>query len=511
MFSYTDGRKDDLWFNRSDIRVHFACDNGYTYLQQVELRNPNLPSGYKVQPINRKVLNKITIKTNNGTARNEIDFDTDYLLRPSSFYSYTIGKSFTHSRGWVTEPVVNSSNGAVLTLTGLSVKSAGGNTIPPVKFYYTTPNPAGWDSLNIGRDPAYSAGWVPYYISEQDYWGYYSAQPCVNPGDWSQNSNNFNRDGLEAKVSAVDAWSLSKVEMPNGMSIEWEYEPHRYDSTNKVASRMVNSTPVAKFGGGIRTKKMTVGNGVDGNDLTRRYFYTEQDGIFVENRVNGNVTNSSGHATVEPLQYLDLNAHDTRPQLARGGEYTAAKVQYQKVQVVDNYIEPDVTHTNGQTPNGFTVYEFVTAKDSPNDGRYGDYDNDWKRGMLKAVKVYDKNSRLLSKDTTLFEVKEAKQILGATTETTQFIKFPWYSLNNVRIKETVNVTQGVATRKLYGYASSINDKDSVLSQNCQILPNYTQRKLYLDENSYLGSPGAQVLCPARAEVVFEKKYGDQTR
>ena len=350
-FDYTFDRLDDVWHRYQCNLTPLNC------------------SVDSVGRINGPVLRHIEVLSKKGTPVRKVDFTLDYSLRKHCATS-------------------EEAEGGTLTLRRIDIRPSNGPSSMPIIFEYDSinKNPNGWQ-CNRESWPFYGPhnvdGEHHFFIEERDIWGYYCpnnfiAKPNVNdPSTWYY-YNDFNTVGDSARALESDAWSLKGVHFPDGMVINWDYEPNRYKRINNANPAIVFN--VIKYGGGIRVKKLTVNSGV-GKTYSKSYLYTTNDGEFVET-----ASNCSGHATAEPFAAY----HDTSDQMdprilcGRGGLYISAQVLYEKVQVVDNYNPSAMPHA----PIGYTVTEFTTSKDYPNQGLYGQIDMGWKRGLVKSITTY---------------------------------------------------------------------------------------------------------------------------
>jgi len=279
--------------------------------------------------------------------------------------------------------LVTNAEGCVLTLDALAIKDAKESNPRFVKFSYVEHEAecegyAAAHTHNARGPKAYA-----YRVEERDLWGFYSRR--------GSGGNDFNISGLQSRSMECDAWSLATLALPSGMTIEWEYEPNRYDKVNNVAVASTGTEP--RYGGGPRVKRMRVASGVDGQ--WEQYSYVYLDLGASEGSLTGAQT--SGHATVEPFPYYALSdgAEDPRQLRTRGGLYTPAKVMYEQVTVVREFDE-----NTGEAPYGYTVYEYATPRDQgcTNGGAYGENDNSWRHGFLKSISKYNSSGKLVARD-----------------------------------------------------------------------------------------------------------------
>jgi hypothetical protein len=325
-------------------------------------------------------------------------------------------------------------------------------TMAPLDFFYA------YIPGTVGETPWEQSCLKIADMELKDLWGYY----YFNDTYYFQSDRHilkWNENG-DADFSHPEAWSVSSVSFANGMKIKWEYELNRYLYANGIVAKRSSGVPVTKYGGGTRVKSVTVEDGM-GKEYTRSYFYTKSRGVFVED-----ASNSSGYASAEPYPFnlvTDPRADDK----CKGGLYTADKVAYSKVQVVDNYHEVDETHPFA-APNGYTVYEFTHAGDPsiegyyPNLGTYGDVDCTWKRGLPVKTAHYDKNGKMV--DSTYkgytFTSHDTVDYSFADIET-QSIKsrehkgFGSSNYGWVRLDSSISIHKGVRKKETYKY----NDKN----------------------------------------------------
>ena len=440
-YTYTFDRKDDLWFPEENM----VWEKEAVGQAPAAARIAAVSSGPEIaQPVARPVLS--CIYTYNYTNRlvQKINFTTDYSLRPGSFHSYSKDKSGEFR---VVDATANEFAGC-LTLKKITTENRSANTLPPVIFNYNNDkNFPQWDKEQVSEpqdgDPT---GRMKFYIERRDYWGNY-----VNN---TSTTNDFNKDGLAALAADVDAWLLKEVLLPSGMKIGWEYEPHRYDAANgyPVKGEHVSGDdykPV-KYGGGVRVKKIAVNDGI-GNNYSRSYFYTDEEGVFDETEEN-----SSGHVSVEPNPYLLNPINDLRNQNARGGNYAQSSVMYEMVQVVNNYNKSAIV----PCPEGYTVYEFITPKDFPNTGLSGATDYSWKRGLLSSLSVYNKDGIQLSVKRNEYEFVEQHNFETVAYQGGIFNANYGALLNNpcgwVKIKKNQSNSIGVKNENEVKYASDLS-------------------------------------------------------
>jgi hypothetical protein len=393
------------------------------------------------------------------TLNRQIMFQTDYFLRPGTFdatsdlyvWYDTVVDSHTEIRKVNTiyylsnivnaygNPVVQNTTdnpirqnltAASLTLRSVIITDGNGNKLPPYIFEYDPNTNAALRVVTkrCAHGSTEPSDWPVYTVEERDLWGYY------NPNGANAGDNDFNPEGSSVKALRADytpwadAWSLRKITMPAGQRLSWEYEANQYD--------MANNHPLSnlQYGGGIRVKKVTSFTGL-GQQSTLSYFYNDMDGLF-----NQSTTNSSGHATVLPYNYISET--ELRDAVTRGGLYTPCKVAYEKVQVVQN-----LNTANLSAPNGFTSYNFVTSKEFPNLGGYGDFDRSNLRGMVKSMLFYNSGKKCISEQKNEF----VNQISGNR----QNGLVMEYGMGTNRQTKKTETLLGVAKRIEYKYAPDI--------------------------------------------------------
>ena len=334
VFDYTNDRKDGVWYET-------GTNN----------------------PVYQPRLTGIRVLTKDSRQIREITFSTKYELRHGTENS-----------------VVSSDNpdNASLTLKAISIIGENGEMLPPVAFEYGY-NPGAYRYVTTNPNNGHS-----FYAERRDLWGYFNPN---NSNDWNANGEQSGAiDNSSGQVYAA-AWSLMRVILPTGKTILWEYEANRFNFANNVQMTDDAANPQVKYGGGIRVRSITVEDGINKPKSTS-FFYTQMltPGDFEET-----ATNSAGHATALPYPYILKASQDKRPDAARGGLYTPAKVAYEMCVVADNYNWK--THV---TPNGYTVFKYITSRDYPNTGRYGTVDYSWKRGSIFSVSKYDSKNQLVS-------------------------------------------------------------------------------------------------------------------
>lgn len=440
-FYYSESRLDNLWFHASAMEW-FVPQRG----QQPAEKRVKMKKSFTGEPyIKGSALDSIVIYSSNNQTLRTIRLNKSYKLKQGSF------RSFSKDTNGNFTTIPGNPQAGCLTLECVEILDQLKSTIYTTFFEYINDSTYKfWDSTQIssplGPDP------MPFYVERKDYWGYF----FFNTGP----NNDFNKDGRWSyDPLSASLWSAKKVEFSTGLKISWDYDLNRYDAANGRPVSGFNSSTV-KYGGGTRVRTMTVDDGM-GKNYKRSYFYTDSAGIFIANN------NTSGHATVEPYPYLS-ESQDKRDTTARGGHYTACKIGYEMVQVVDNY-QPDSANP---APNGYTVYEYITpADDSPseffrNEGKYGEIDNSWKRGFLKRKRVFDKSNTLITDEMVEYEFVEQNKIdqtvLSILDSMDSYLyedRFGW-----VKQKCVNSSFMGVNSFTVSKYATDLNDTDAVDKQ-----------------------------------------------
>lgn len=452
-FCYTYDRLDDVWLN---IQLGSSYNSSFEQLS-MGILDPNIVAA---KPVLRKIqLLNLNHDEDIKLIDEEITFNTDYSLRQSML------NSIASTKGCLTLKSISSKMGEKqkwwVRFDYPENKNYAG-------FYMVDLNQPDGQSVHLSNPPK---GPYRHYnnkaflIEEKDLWGYF----CQNPGPFNatEGGNDFNSSGLKTKAMDADAWSLNKIYMPNGATIEWEYEPNRYDNVNNQPVSNPSNTPNYKFGGGIRVSKIKIGNGVDPQLLTKRYIYTNKEGDFVEKN-----TNCSGYSTAEPCPYISIEdaASDPRSVKGRGGLYVPAKVAYEMVQVIDGYVEPTTAEPNGKAPNGYTVYKTFTPADPgcQNEGDYGEIDNSFSRGFYKEISQYSSKNILRTKKELSYDVTNIMYYPFHIYNDQNARKslLPYLKMGTVRIKKDITTIDNVSTTTEYQYGDDINtDKvDSVIYQ-----------------------------------------------
>ena len=190
-----------------------------------------------------------------------------------------------------------------------------------------------------------------------DRWGYYFREG---------NQLDHNQEGAENYVWN-NAWALTGIRWQNG-GVTWiDYETDRY---NRVAKSYPDANANierddAHFGGGIRVNKIQNCDGLGECSYTK-YLYqiTDFDGADISEEsgvgLPGVPGETSGVAVLEPGNFEEWNDL-VYPGYAGNSPY----VGYRKVTVIPGY------QTSGDpAPYGWTTYEFTSAIDYPNGGKY---------------------------------------------------------------------------------------------------------------------------------------------
>jgi len=386
---YSSSRLDNLWF-KSDYMEWHEFERGDIPAKLVKLKPEKVGAG---DPYIKKLrLDSILFYSQSYDTLKRVRFNHDYSLKHGSFHSY----SKDEYGNFITIP--GNDNAGCLTLKRIEITDKNNSITHNVYFKYNETDLIVWDSTKTGV-PSGPSPKAIFYSEKKDYWGY-----CFyvdTDRDINIKCGDYNKLGINFKPEQRSFWSLNEIEFSNGLKIEWEYEPHRYDMANNIPVNGPNGTN-RKFGGGIRVKNMIINNGID-TVAKRSFFYTNSEGCFVETDEN-----SSGHATVEPYPYISIAGTDNREEKARGGFYTSCQVMYEMVQVVDNYNYS----AEYPAPNGYSVYEYITPHCHStdeifvNEGKYGEVDNSWKRGHLKKKSIFNKNNKIIASQKYNYEFIE---------------------------------------------------------------------------------------------------------
>ena len=405
-------------------------------------------------------LQQINFLSKSGGVIRTVTFNSDYYLRantPEAIAAVDMVDDVGGTSGYwrnsdlcqaylCSDPIRGNPSRASLTLESLAFSGSDGGAAQVVTFEYGK-NPALSEVNGTCREGSTINGshHKTYRIEDKDVWGYYCAR--------NANENDWNLSGDSSRACDADAWSLKSIHMPNGGSIGWTYEANRYDAVNGVTYDPAKGTMVTsgggrpKFGGGIRVKKIVADNGLGGQQ-TLNYFYTDKAGSFVDSIFGGTTCNSSGHATLEPYNYI--SASDYRLESSRGGFYTPVKVAYEMTQVVNGYIAPTTAKPNGVAPHGYTVYEFVTSKDFPNGGSYGQIDESWQRGMVKRITQFNSSNRMIQQTQNNYIPEFRGSTLSAADPGDAINTYGW-----VRLASTDKMLDNVHSVTQYKYAQDL--------------------------------------------------------
>ena len=503
-FNYVTGRLDDVWFaetamnwsyfsrfdaNNPSILAAIAGfvvgdpfagtynlimsiinDNKENETAMIPPENQIVATSASIVPVARKILSAVVIKDIQGHTLQTSSLNTSYLLRPNSFYS--MKKNTDGSWGYFS----GNPQGACLTLTQIDVTDGMGLNSQRVQFSYAndaTGNPPGFNPARLSNiDGNVCPKPLQRHITFKDIWGYYKP----NTGD----RDDYNTEGAQEKTMDASrvpysaAWSLREIGLPTGMSVQWKYEAGRYRWANNIQIKTDGS---AKYGGSPRVKEILVYDGVKSTPQRIAFFYTAMTtpGNFVENATS---SNSSGHATVEPFPYLIVadGGTDSRLNAVRGGLYAPAKVAYQMTTMVQNY-QPAGSATNTSAPFGYTTNEYITSKDFPNTGTYGETDNSWKRGYLKMLQVYNSTNQSINKKNWFYEFNEKAAIVGLTGIMDVFNDDSWFfqaqsnTMGIVKLKEISETKDGVTKKQRFAYAPECGPSNDNLTYSKAVIQN----------------------------------------
>lgn len=476
-FCYTENRADDLWFTDDEMswwqQTPEDGDPRFGYQRGKQPAAEQCKSrGDNAEPVSeRRVLDRIKLYSNDGQVYRQFKFITDYTLKPNSLHSFT-----KDSYGHFSYTSMNPS-AATLTLKAVEFLSGSGASQGVVTMQYVPENPGGWNKDRKAYPmPASIPEKVRYYIEERDVWGYYFANK-------SGPENSFPWKTDEEESPQAQAWSLERISFPSGCSIKWIYEPNEYDMSNRTQFSMGEGRPAK--GGGIRVKSVEFENG-NGKIESLNYFYTCSPTEFADiNDAVADTSNSSGYVPAHPYRHIDPKDVDYRKDygFTKGGLYTPAKVCYEMVKVAKNY-----DFTNNIAPDGFTVYEYTSTRDynngaSDNVNTFGEIDNSWKRGLLKAQSVYNKDNELISKTEHTYQILEAGFHINVPA-TYEFVDkyHSFYPSGAIYLKSTKNIINGVETEVLNEYAN--NAKDLIEIESPKILRNYSNNVALFDFHSF---------------------------
>jgi hypothetical protein len=489
-YEYSGGRRDDAWFKINDYNWSWndtrdpdvddwddpAYELGPAADQITAIGTP--------APVNRKVLDHVDFYNGSNSAEpwRRVVLQTSYTLRPHSFYSMRRNSSTTGNK-W--DPINQNPQGKCLTLDAIRIHDYSRTNMTETKFFYDpNNNPNGLDPAIKSDVPTIPQ---PMWFTPEprDAFGFYKpfgsyTYHLLNGSDVDRWRNNYNFRGLRRKTMELhtdmqpdkpfsSAWSMTSMLLPSGMRISWEYESNRYDKCNNIDVSVTDqyySDPAyfqtPRFGGGPRVKKVIVDACETSPTTTVSYFYTSDD-KFVENN-----TNSSGHATIEPVPYL-RDSEDPHPEIqdprspkTRGSFYTPAKVCYEKVKVVKNYHYPSAIKPDGQAPFGFSEYEFYTPADYPNGGMYGQIDESWRWGMMKRITQYNSNKIPVH--------RTGHSYLCIPNTSSMSRNFTYLTGGTIRTTYDTDTLNNVASKVTYKYAPEVQnaDPDRVYNKQCDV-------------------------------------------
>lgn len=246
--------------------------------------------------------------------------------------------------------------------------------IPPYTFDYNFPD-------------------TPWGLRYFDRWGHYLRDT---------NSYSFDEDDLFFHNSAglptlnnqyIAPWELSKITFPTGGYVQWDYEQDRYDRLANFYPDKFDDPAVSSFklesmdshyGGGWRVSKVNVCTTSE-NCIVTRYLYEEfLDKLNIDFSENSGInqlniySQSSGVANNEPGTYeIDYNRFSYSRDTGRVGSVEdqiifgrggTPYVGYSMVTEIIGYNGSGITNEQ-KMPYGYSIYEFTTAKDYPNEGK----------------------------------------------------------------------------------------------------------------------------------------------
>ncbi len=471
-YNYTVSRADDLWFPIQSMDWYGENDEDVRGLPSAAKRGK--AKSTTAIPVNRKVLDNITVYSKSNIPIKNIKFKTDYSLRPSSFHSYTKDPS----SNFVT--LDKNRTAACLTLKSIDIADMAGNNVLSIFFKYNTKNPYGWSESSAHNPDPHSLRSAKFYKELKDVWGYYYP-----------NENEHNNFVDQIEQFYADAWSLTSVEFPSGLEVKWEYESNRYDDYNGQQANKNDGIKKMTVCGGLRVKNVSSVPKF-GKEEMFSFFYTENP-LEIEPIIDPSnliQTNNSGYVAVEPFNYLSADDYRESKKTV-GGLYTPTKVAYSEVKMVKNY-----DFVNHCAPNGYTVYNFTSTNEYPNSGGRGDIDNSWKRGLLKSKSIYNKEKQLVSKEETKYDIIDDNQFIDISGPNNGY--FICYPYGVTRISEKIVTQNGLTTTKSFEYATG---KDSVISTKLKYLSNYNWNVnpinfKYCRQKDYSG------------DIVFTKNFGN---
>ncbi|RME14741.1 MAG: hypothetical protein D6797_08130, partial [Bdellovibrio sp.] len=209
-------------------------------------------------------------------------------------------------------------------------------------------------SMHSFGEGSYNPTWGKYKF---DRWGYY----------YEYGSKlNHNQEGYKNGLHA-DAWSLTDIIWPTGGFTSIKYENDRYTAVNNYMPDAIGSDERddTHYGGGVRVSEIKNCDGLgEYYCTTTKYLYSKNDfnGWDVEEDDGygqpGVPGESSGVATIEPGNFELWN-----DVVYKGSSIIEPYVGYSKVTVIEGWDGFYADH-------GWVTYEFTTALDSPNEGKY---------------------------------------------------------------------------------------------------------------------------------------------
>ncbi|RLJ00313.1 MAG: hypothetical protein DRP03_01040 [Candidatus Aenigmatarchaeota archaeon] len=173
------------------------------------------------------------------------------------------------------------------------------------------------------------------------------------------------------------AWMLSRVKLPSGAEIKWEYEIDKWFTSkgdgpleNYYAELRDESIPYSdNYGGGVRVKRMIVCDGLHTslNDKDHCHYETYDYRQFYQFG-KGTYTRSSGVLDLVPLsQTTDKNERDLRKTEHQATSYLTGGVMYNRVCVFKDAEVPESYDMINPTdyPNGYECYYYLTTESTP--------------------------------------------------------------------------------------------------------------------------------------------------
>lgn len=266
-------------------------------------------------------------------------------------------------------------------------------------------------SIEISDEGKYSFGYNPnrfVWKYAQDYWGFYNGQtsnisliPKLNfkvytssfANDTIEGSTLFQEFGYANRCvdeQMMQANILTSVTYPTGGQTQFEYEAHRFNGHDMIASSEINhgQTPRLTIGGGLRVKR-TISTAGDGSTpIIRTYEYG----------INGNgLANCIAEPTLET--FIDVyDSFEPSPSYAEGTFACFYRLIYlnSASKYLRNYMNETPIWYNQVTEycnNAKIIYKFDQILDSTRVTKYGL----WKEYPWILNKIFSKGPLLVEK------------------------------------------------------------------------------------------------------------------